>query len=143
MNEARSAQLQHLTFAAAILDSIEANIAVLSPTGEILAVNLSWQEFASANGLHSNAVMGIGANYLDVCRAARADPDAEAALEGILDVIHGRAASFYREYPCHSPDEQRWFALRATPLVDYPNFVVVAHENITERIVAESTRPSE
>lgn len=124
------------TFKSAIVDSIEANIAVLDPTGEILAVNLSWQNFADANNMHSDALMGIGANYLKICRSASADPNARAALEGIVDVMKGRRLFFYHEYPCHSPAEQRWFALRATPLIDYPKFVVVSHENITERISA-------
>jgi PAS domain-containing protein len=122
-----------LTFRSAILDSISANIAVIDSRGEILAVNASWQDFADANQMQ-DAALGIGANYLDVCRSAAADPSARAALEGILDVLKGRKSYFYHEYPCHSPNEQRWFALRATPLMDYPEYVVVSHENITERI---------
>ena len=58
-------------------------------------------------------------------------------MTGIREVMQGRRPFFYHEYPCHSPDQQRWFALRASPLVDYPHFVVVSHENITERISAE------
>ena len=137
MSEERKIDFCDLTFKSAILDSIEANIAVLDPTGEILAVNLSWQNFADANQMHKDALMGIGANYLDVCRSASTDPNARAAWEGILDVLKGRRSSFYHEYPCHSPGEKRWFALRAMPLIDYPNFIVVSHENITDRISAE------
>ena len=125
-----------LTFQSAILNSIPDNIAILDPIGEILAVNLSWQEFADANQM-DNASLGIGANYLDVCRAANPDPNARAALDGILSVMRGYLSSFYHEYPCHSPQEKRWFALRVSPLIDYPNFVVVSHENITERVLAE------
>jgi PAS domain-containing protein len=106
-----------LTFRSAVLDSLTANIAVLDPNGEIVAVNGSWRDFAISNQM-DNSDKGVGTNYLAVCRSARAD-------------------DFYHEYPCHSPDRQRWFALRATPLVDYPRFVVVAHEDITERVLAE------
>ncbi len=126
-----------LTFRSSILDSISANIAVIDSNGEILAVNLSWQQFADANQMSDDALLGIGANYFDVCRAAATDPNARAAMKGIREVIKGRRSSFYHEYPCHSPSEQRWFALRATPLIDYPNFVVVAHEDISERILAK------
>jgi hypothetical protein len=84
-----------------------------------------------------DTILGIGANYFDVCKAAGTDPNARAALKGIREVMQGRRSFFYHEYPCHSPDQQRWFALRASPLVDYPQFVVVSHENITERISAE------
>jgi len=103
----------------------------------IVAVNASWQAFADANQLGDEA-MCVGADYLRACRMARADPDARSALRGIKEVMRGIQSFFYHEYPCHSPNEQRWFALRATPLVDYPHFLVVSHENITERMLAES-----
>ncbi len=137
MSEENETDFCNLTFRSSILDSIPANIAVIAPSGEILAVNLSWQEFADANQMSDDANLGIGANYFDVCRDASTDPNARAAMKGIREVIKGRRSSFYQEYPCHSPGEQRWFALRATPLIDYPYFVVVSHEDITGRIAAE------
>lgn len=133
MPDARKSEFSDLTFRSAILDSLAANIAVIDSNGEIVAVNARWQDFAIANQMR-NSNMGVGANYLAVCRSARADPNARAALDGILDVLKGYQPSFYHEYPCHSPSEQRWFALRATPLIDYPNFVVVSHEEISDRI---------
>jgi len=126
-----------LTFESAILDSIPANIAVLGPSGEILAVNLGWQKFADANRMADNALLGVGANYLSVCRSAITDPNARSALQGIRRVMSGSLTSFYHEYPCHSPTEKRWFALRAAPLLDYPNYVVVSHENISEQVLAD------
>lgn len=142
MEEGQEFEFSELTFRAAIQDSLPFNISVLDPSGEILAVNKGWREFAAANGM-DDAVAGIGVNYLDVCRDAALDPNARAALEGIQDVIQGRSASFYHRYPCHSPAESRWFALRAAPLSDHPSFVVVAHENITERVLARiARRPS-
>lgn len=127
-----------LTFERAILDSLTANIAVIDSRGDILAVNSAWQQFAVDNDI-SDQALGTSANYLDVCRSARTDPNARAALEGILEVINGKRSYFYHEYPCHSPSEKRWFALRATPLVDYAKYVVVSHEDITHRV---STEPS-
>jgi len=42
------------------------------------------------------------------------------------------------EYPCHSPTERRWFIGRVTPyFCNEKPWVVVAHENITERRIAE------
>jgi len=131
----RNSKFSELTFEKAILDSLAANIAVLDQSGEILAVNTSWQNFAAANRMHDTA-MGIGTNYFDVCRAAGVDPSARAALKGIGEVMDGTRPTFYHEYPCHSPSVKRWFALRVTPLVDYPHFVVVSHEDITERITS-------
>ena len=136
MSEERAPDYCDLTFRSAVLDSLTANIAVLDPNGEIVAVNGSWRDFAISNQM-DNSDKGVGTNYLAVCRSARADANARAALEGILDVMKGYRSYFYHEYPCHSPDTQRWFALRATPLIDYPKFVVVSHEDITERVLAE------
>ncbi|MBN1615493.1 MAG: PAS domain S-box protein, partial [Deltaproteobacteria bacterium] len=46
----------------------------------------------------------------------------------------GKLPSFELEYPCHSPEEKRWFVGRVTPTQgDGPGRVVIAHENITER----------
>lgn len=103
-------------------------------------MNSSWKEFADENEMADSKV-GVGANYLDVCRAARPDPNAREALDGIQGVINGMLSSFYHKYPCHSPSEARWFALRASPLVDYPNFVVVSHENITDQVLARIAAP--
>ena len=127
-----------LTFRLAVVDSLSANIAVLDPSGRILAVNSSWKEFAEDNQA-DDANLSVGANYLDVCRSASPDPNACAALDGILGVMSGKLSSFYHKYPCHSPSEARWFALRASPLVDYPNFVVVSHENITDQVLSRIT----
>ena len=45
---------------------------------------------------------------------------------------------FSLEYPCHSPAEQRWFTGTARRFAEYdPARVVVAHENITARKLAE------
>jgi hypothetical protein len=129
--------LADLAFYKAVLDALEAHVALIDSQGTILAVNASWQSFGEANGLRDTR-FGVGANYFTVCRAA-VDPVAMAAERGIKDILVGQQSSFYLEYPCHSPDEERWFALRATPLADYPNFAVLAHENITERVIAEKT----
>jgi hypothetical protein len=121
--------LADFSFYKAVLDALDAHIALLDRQGAILAVNASWQRFGEANGIQDKR-FGVGANYFAVCRAA-VDPLARAAATGIQDVLSGRRSSFYLEYSCHSPGEKRWFALRATPLADYPHFAVVAHENIT------------
>lgn len=135
IREQRDARLGSLAFYKSVLDALEANIAVLDQYGTILAVNTSWERFGKANGIRDSR-FGVGVNYYAVCRAA-VDPVARAAASGIRDVLHHRRPSFDLEYPCHSPDEERWFKLRATPLPEHPGFAVVAHENITERVIAD------
>jgi PAS domain S-box-containing protein len=121
------------------LDSLSAHIAILDESGEIIAVNHAWRAFAEANGGDPRRV-SEGANYLRVCEsAARLNAEESAVFaEGIRAVLSGQREGFEMEYPCHSPTERRWFIGRVTPFscTETP-WAVVAHENITERKVAE------
>jgi len=124
---------------AAILNALPAHIALLDAQGRIVSVNEAWRRFADANALLSRAY-GIGANYLDICDCARGEDAAEAqqAAAGIRSVLDGAQKDFSIEYPCHSPTEQRWFLMTATPLAgDRPHGAVVMHLNIIERKRAE------
>lgn len=99
----------------AALDALSQHIALLDGRGRVLIVNRAWREFAADNGGDPEAV-GVGANYLEVCDRARG-PDAASAREfggGLRDVLEGRCESFEFEYPCNSPDEERWFVGRVT-----------------------------
>jgi signal transduction histidine kinase len=121
------------------LDSLSAHIAILDESGEIVAVNDAWRAFAEANGDDPGNV-SEGANYLRVCESATGLNSEEAAAfaEGIRAVLSGRRVSFEMEYPCHSPTERRWFIGRVTPFSGTEaSWAVVAHENITERKMAE------
>ncbi len=116
-------------------DALTAHIAIVDGTGRILAVNKAWRGFAEANGADVDRVCE-GANYLDVCDSATGE-DAELAkafASGMRSVLDGAGNLFSMEYPCHSPEEERWFYGRVTPFVSHGcNGVVVSHENITER----------
>ncbi|MDP3590031.1 MAG: PAS domain S-box protein, partial [Methylobacter sp.] len=56
---------------------------------------------------------------------------------GIEAVLAGEQETFYLEYPCHSPNQQRWFYMKVSPLQGSRRGVVVSHKNITERKKAE------
>jgi PAS domain S-box-containing protein len=126
-------------FATATLDALSANVCVLDTHGTIVTVNRTWREFAAANQCAPDAV-SEGTNYLAICETA-AGPHSEEALPfatGIRSVIAGECAFFSLEYPCHSPAMKRWFTGSVTPLVNGPRgWVVIAHENITQRKLAE------
>lgn len=127
-------------FLQSAFNALSAHIAILDEAGTVVAVNRAWRHFAQNNG-YADAAAGVGANYLAVCERASGDFSAEApiAASGIRDVTARQRDQFYLEYPCHSPDVQRWFALRATPLEsDGQRYVVVAHENITERVLRDT-----
>jgi PAS domain S-box-containing protein len=120
------------------IDSLSANIAILDSTGGIVAVNRAWTDFAG-DVAGANA-RGVGANYLRVCDTAsgRGCKEAASFARGIRAVISGREKYFEMEYPCHAPSGRRWFVGRITPFpgAGEPR-VVVAHEDTTERKLAE------
>jgi len=127
-----------------VIDAVDANIAVLDSAGVILSTNKGWREFAASNplpdGSHPRHV-AIGTNYLDVCSKAtgNASENAVRVYEEIRAVIDGRKRGFSHEYPCHSPDKQRWFLMKVKPLPrSKPREVVVTHIDITDRHLAET-----
>ena len=122
------------------VDGLSAHIAVIDEHGEIILANKSYSDFAERNGIEPRAV-SVGTNYLAVCDAASGGHSEEAKpfAKGIREVLSGKRQSFELEYPCHSPDEKRWFIGRVTLFSgEGPRRVIVAHENITERKQAEA-----
>ena len=127
-------------FVQSTMDSLSAHICVLDEDGIILAVNKAWNSFANNNPpLSGNTSVGV--NYLTTCDATTG-PDAEMAqafANGIRSVMAGERDVFVLEYPCHAPHEQRWFMGRVLRFADETlQRVVIAHENITERKLAEN-----
>lgn len=128
---------EHVGVISLVLDSLTAHIAILDEHGTIRFVNHAWRAFACAN---QAADACEGANYLAVSEQAHG-PDAEVAGEisqTIREMLNGRRSPYRGEYPCHSPDRQRWFSVTVTRLESggAPR-VVVVHEDITARKLAE------
>lgn len=97
------------SFWQATLDALDARVAVLDEHGVILVTNASWDRFAAEN-----------------------EPVDEAAAQGIRAVVSGARERFDLEYPCHLPDRERWFALRAVrQRIPGPVRVVVQREDIS------------
>lgn len=127
------------SFFSALLDTIDSHIAVIDRQGEICFVNARWSCFAADNELLMPDGW-IGINYLNVCKhaAEMGDEFGASAAEGIQQVVDGVEDAFYIEYPCHSPDTQRWYMMRVFPLKhDSVTYYVVSHQDITERKLAE------
>jgi PAS domain S-box-containing protein len=124
---------------AAILDALPAHVAVIDPDGLILTVNDSWRRAATANVLQGPEI-GVGQNYLDVCRRVSGEcfEEAQGAAAGIRRVLSGEAGEFAVEYTCYAPTAQRWFNLRVRPIrEDRRAGAVVMHLDITARKQAE------
>lgn len=127
-------------FRRAILDSLSAHIAVLDKSGEIIAVNNAWEKFAEANCVEEKIMTtGIGQNYLKVCENGDAfDEETKQIIENLRAVLDGKSDGFSFEYPCHAPDEERWFLLQVTALKNENGGAVVSHIDISDRKRAET-----
>jgi signal transduction histidine kinase/CheY-like chemotaxis protein/HPt (histidine-containing phosphotransfer) domain-containing protein len=146
-------------FARSTLDALPSHVAILDESGAILDTNTAWRAFAEtlngpastpATGTASLRPAGAGDNYLASCdQAAGHGLQAAAALAaGIRSVINGQAASFAQEYPIDSGGAagsgaapKRWFVCRVSRYPGAPGEptrVVVAHEDITQRMAAEA-----
>ena len=129
--------LESQQFLQSTIDALASHIAVLNAAGEILEVNAAWKRFADEGGYISENY-GMGTNYLAVLDQHQTEAcDESDAASGIRSVITGELPRFQVEYPCHSPTEKRWYLMTVTPLPGEGEVrVVVAHENITPRILA-------
>jgi PAS domain S-box-containing protein len=130
----------------AILNALPAHIALLDAHGVILSVNEAWVRYGVVNALQGPDFF-VDQNYLEICESARGDcaEQAHATARGIRQVLKGEAKSFTLEYPCHSPNEKRWFQLVVSPVQEaHHRGAVVMHVDVTARKIAEeATRESE
>lgn len=132
-----------------VIDAIPDSLAVLDRNGSIIAVNDAWRRFGRDNGLRWSEY-GVGRSYLaPLFHAIRRDPaehpesagsesDADKAaglMQAMLDAERQESAF---EYPCNSPNEERWFLMRARRFeTRFGPRIVVTHTNITKRKLAE------
>lgn len=130
-----------------LINSMPANIATLDREGNIIEVNERWEAYGAANG-SGDPDVSRGSNYLAVCDRAAAEGEEEArhVAAGLRDLISGTRQEYSFEYPCHAPEERRWYCLMARrfaePALDSDSDsdsvrVVVMHVDVTERKLAE------
>jgi DNA-binding CsgD family transcriptional regulator len=129
-----------------VLDSLSAHIAIVDADGAILDTNRAWRDYAARSGMPVG-YDSIGENYLQICDAATGEESdhAHTVADGIREVIGDRTDEFVYDYPCHGPDGQRWYYLRAIRMSgEGPTRVVVSHEDITNlKLTEEALRKSE
>jgi two-component system CheB/CheR fusion protein len=117
----------------AVLDGLPEHVAVLDADGTIRLVNAAWKRFAQANGDPNLQRTGPGCNYLTAgeMELPEDQESVRAAMRGVRQVLEGSAPGFSMEYPCHSPNEKRWFVMNVAPIPG-PSFgAVVSHVNVT------------
>ncbi len=132
-------------FLRSTLDALSAHIAIIDSSGNILATNSAWRKFAEANG-------GLAlrccekSNYFEACHATHGDnrPNARCArtfAEGVRAVLDERKDRFEMEYLLRCQSGNEWFHGQVTPFPSgRERKAVVAHENITERKLAQEEK---
>ncbi len=126
-------------FVTSIINSLTAHIAVLDESGVIIAVNTAWEQFSKDNGLPESYNFLLGYNYLEACKSYNQTDliDSREARNGIEAVLAGKLETFDLDYPCFLPNQQYWFHLKASRMLNSNGCVVVSHENITESKLRE------
>jgi len=122
-----------------LLDALTQQVAVLDARGTIVAANRAWRDFARANGGAADGY--VGQSYVAACEAAASNGDALAAalLADLGALLRGEREHVALEYPCHSPDQRRWFMARLARFSHGGEIYVAAtHENVTDRKLAET-----
>jgi PAS domain-containing protein len=122
-------------FDRAILEALEAPIAVLDKTGAVLTANQAWRALIT-NHSGAGTDVAVGSNYLAAWDGACGEEplDGKAIAAGIRQVIAGERALFRYDCPCNSPTDRCWFALGVTRIAGETQArAVVSYEDITER----------
>lgn len=110
-------------------DSVPSHIAVVDSSGKILMVNHAWNRFTQENDGPSCGI-GEGMDYLKIANGCEEGAALGKALE---EALRGERDTFAETYPCHSPQEHRWFqATVNTFLHDEARYAVIRHDNITK-----------
>jgi signal transduction histidine kinase len=119
------------------IDKMPNEVAILEADGTIVLVNEAWRRFADENG-GTHPAYWLGENYFDACRDAESLSSGVDIVAELQAVIEGDQDRYQHEYPCHSPDEQRWFRLDAVRFRQNAQpYLLVAHTDITARMLAE------
>lgn len=125
----------------AIVNAIQANLALVDEHGVIIAVNEGWRRFADAGG-YAAPDYGVGCSYLATCAAAErsGDLDAGKVAAGLRAILARETHYFAHEYPCHAGSQRHWFRAIVTP-VEFKGRpgAVLMHVDVTDRKERELT----
>jgi len=125
----------------ALINSLPAHIALLDREANIIDVNRQWRHYGASND-NTDPGFGISSNYIAICEAATGEcsDGAGEVAAGLREVLAGQREVFTLEYPCHSPEAQRWFRVMFNRLAADPKVsggAVAMHVDVTERKLAE------
>ena len=128
----------------AALDALDCQIAVLSSTGDVIAVNDAWRLMAESD-VECATHVSPGQNYLQasVERGAMSS-EAREAVAGVHAVLCRHTNEISLEYPSHKCGEKRWFQMNATACdIGGAPHVVLVHRSITGSKLLDDRRRTE
>ncbi len=125
-------------FQQAVFDSLADQVVVLDRRGTVVQTNAAWRQYALDSGW-ADAASLVGSNYLKILDgiSGHDQKTVTAVAAGIASVAGGEAAQFQLQQPFFSPADQRWFIIRATPVHDVQQRVVVSHDDVSSLKAAE------
>lgn len=114
------------------LDAMTAEIALLDREGVIVAVNAAWRRSAARLG-DGWPQHGVGASFIEVCRAAVEAFDEAAVARALRELRSGRIKRFSRAFVLGAGAHLRWYQQRITQFQrGEDSYFVAAHEDVTE-----------
>lgn len=129
-------RVQHDRLVPLAVDTLPINFAITDDEGTILWTNRAWQEFGERNDIEIRPDT-VGVNYLEITECAD-DDYAEEAADGLRSVLEREVETFELEYPCDTPDGERWFLMRTSDFsVGESRYLSIAHIDVTPRVRQE------
>jgi len=133
----KSPARERLVTTEVLFDSLIVPSVMLDRAGTIFAVNAAWRQTARRGGM-ADSDLGVGTNYLELCRNVRDDgaQHARSVAQGLEAVLAGTEPSFVHIYPCPDADGRPcWYELMAGPLRDDETVLgaLVQHLDLTRR----------
>jgi PAS domain S-box-containing protein len=122
-----------------VINALSAHIAVVDSAGVIIATNHAWKKYLQTTGDQNLIKSKIGDNYYNVCENAflNGNIHANIAINGMKEVMLDKRAFFYMEYPCHSNTHKYWYGMHVLKLQNDIPMLVVTHQDISEKMLAE------
>ena len=118
----------------AVLDSLDAHMAVLDREGNIVAINRKWEQFAHGNGPRTSGPC----RWEPITLVPVPAPPTRAAMRmprklsmGFVPFSGGGWSFSKWNIPVTPPEEKRWFLMRVLPLQIPEGGAVVSHVNVT------------
>jgi hypothetical protein len=117
-------------------------IAVLDEQGKIVEVNQAWKAFGDQNGL-PEGYTSVGKNYVAIAQRSDDKYGVRVATE-LRRLLNDEQTEFTAVYPCHSPNQERWFRLYATAVsLGHDRYYFLVHQRLDQDPPSKGNSPSE